>query len=237
MNKLTIDIGNTGIKIALFQAQQLSWYKNFAALSAIELQQLMDENQVQHAIVSNVSAYSLSELEQVKGLIILSPRLKMPFENLYASPETLGADRMALAAATQFFYKGKNCVVFDAGTCLTMDLVNNQGQYMGGFISPGLQMRLNSMHHFTGKLPLLTAELPEQFIGNTTASCMQSGAYHGMVAEIEQCINQLKTQFPDLQVLLCGGNAELLSKQLKSPLFVEKNLLMYGLHLILDLNV
>jgi type III pantothenate kinase len=66
---------------------------------------------------------------------------------------------------------------------------------------------------------------------------MQSGAYHGLIAEIEQSIQQLKTQFSDLQVILCGGNAELLSKQLKSPLFVEKNLLMYGLHLILDLNV
>jgi len=237
MNKFTIDIGNTGIKIALFQNQQMAWCKHIADLSPEQLEQLMEAHQVKHVIASNVSARSMSAFMQVKGFVLLSPNLKMPFENLYASPETLGADRMALAAASQFFQKGKNCMVFDAGTCLTMDLVNNQGQYLGGFISPGLQMRLNSMHQFTGKLPQLTAVMPEHLIGNTTAACMQSGAYHGMIAEIEQSIQQLKTQFTNLQVILCGGNAELLSKQLKSPLFVEKNLLMYGLHLILDLNV
>jgi len=237
MNKLTIDIGNTGIKIALFQNQQLVWCRHFADLSPEHLEQLMEDHQVKHAIASNVSARSMSAFTQVKGFVLLSSSLKMPFENLYASPETLGADRMALAAATQFFYKGKNCMVFDAGTCLTMDFVNNQGQYLGGFISPGLQMRLNSMHQFTGKLPQLTADMSAHLIGNSTAACMQSGAYHGMIAEIEHSIQQLKTQFSDLQVILCGGNAELLSKQLKSPLFVEKNMLMYGLHLILDLNV
>ena len=97
----------------LFQNQQLVWCRHFADVSPEHLEQLMEDHQVKHAIASNVSARSMSAFLQVKGFVLLSPSLKMPFENLYASPETLGADRMALAAATQFFHKGKNCMVFD----------------------------------------------------------------------------------------------------------------------------
>lgn len=237
MNKLTIDIGNTFTKVALFQEQSLVWCQSFPEIEAASLQKLMDEHLVQHAIASNVSAKNLSEFHSIKGFVNLTQELKMPFKNLYASPETLGPDRMALAAATQFFFKGKNCVVFDAGTCLTLDLVTANQEYLGGTISPGLQMRLNSMHHFTGKLPQLNATMPANLIADNTFNCMQSGAYYGMIGEIEYGIQQLRNQYPELQVMLSGGNAELLSKQLKSPLFVEKNLLMFGLHLILDLNV
>ncbi len=237
MNKLTIDIGNTLIKVALFKDAEMEWCMPFNQLEANQLQLLMHTHQVKHVIASNVSAASTLTFEQIEGFVKLTPHLKLPFVNYYESPETLGSDRMALAAATQYYFKGKPCVVFDAGTCLTLDLVTADQIYLGGIISPGLQMRLNGMHYFTGKLPQLTAAFVENKIGANTIDCMQSGAYFGMIAEIEYHIQALKAKYPDLQVLLCGGNAELLSKQLKSPLFVEKNLLMYGLHLILDLNV
>ncbi len=237
MNKLTIDIGNTLIKVALFKNAKLEWCMPFDQLDANQLQLLMHTHQVTHVIASNVSASSMLSFEQIKGFVKLTPQLKLPFINHYNSPETLGPDRLALAAATQFFFKGKACAVFDAGTCLTLDVVTANHVYLGGVISPGLQMRLNGMHHFTGKLPQLTATFAENEIGTSTIDCMLSGAYYGIIGEIEYHIQALKAKYPDLQVLLCGGNAELLSKQLKSPLFVEKNLLMYGLHLILDLNV
>lgn len=237
MNKLTVDIGNTSTKVALFKGSQLEWCKTFDNLVATELQMLMDVNNVNHAIASNVTSKSVEDFTSIKGLLLLNHDLKLPFINKYSSPTTLGTDRIALAAATQYFHKGKSCLVFDAGTCLTLDLVNAKNEYIGGTISPGLQMRLNSMHHFTGKLPLFAAKIPEVQIGTNTMDCMQSGAYFGMIAEIEYHIQALRVQYPDLQVLLCGGNAELLSKQLKSPLFVERNLMMYGLHLILQLNV
>eukprot|EP01034_Spumella_vulgaris_P018100 gene18100-23108_t len=128
----------------------------------------------------------------------------------YHTPETLGPDRLAVAIGGYSLYPGQNVLVLDFGTCLKCDFVSHSGRYEGGSISPGLQMRFKAMHTFTAKLPLLNR--PENFpphpIGRSTAESMQNGVLLGMLAEAEGMVGRYRELYPDVQVLVTGGDAE-----------------------------
>jgi type III pantothenate kinase len=160
----------------------------------------------------------------------------MPFKNLYGTPKTLGVDRLALVSAASAQFSGKDVLVIDAGTCITYDFITKENSYLGGAISPGLRMRYQALNNLTAHLPLLDTKRPDHFIGQSTEQAIHSGVVFGVLNEMEGVIEAYKEKYSDLTVILTGGDANFLSKQLKSSIFANSNFLLEGLNHILQFN-
>lgn len=237
--QLVIDIGNTSTKAALFDQHTLISRFSFATLGPAELQSLLSQP-VSSCIFSSVVASDPQLIEQLNSktrLHVLSAASRLPFNNLYQTPLTLGTDRIANIAGAVSLYPSSSCLVVDAGTCLKMDVVDAGANYLGGSISPGVSMRFRSMHEFTGKLPLAgTENANSDWIGNSTMTCLQTGVLTGMGLEMEGYIQLCKTRFEKLQVILTGGDAHLFEPALKNSIFASPDLTLTGLNKILILN-
>lgn len=184
-----------------------------------------------YASVGELSAELLHLLENTWQLTRFSTGLKTPLTLGYHTPDTLGPDRLATAIGGFSLYPGSDVLVLDFGTCLKFDFVDRAARYEGGSISPGLQMRFKAMHTFTAKLPLLTQ--PENFpahpVGRSTTESMQNGVLLGMLAEAEGMIGFYRRLYPDVKVLITGGDAEVFEGHLKNAIFVRQNLALLGL--------
>ena len=193
---LIIDIGNTRTKIAVFNGCEMIHTESFTNKIAVsESLNVAKKYTCSHAIISSVGAVKKEAWEILSSKIkvhILSYKSKLPFVNSYATPKTLGADRMALAAAAASKFPHKNVLVIDAGTCITYDFVNSKTHYLGGAISLGIQMRYKALHNFTEKLPLLLPKNTNQLYGNTTEDSIHLGVVNGLVYEIEGVVNSYK---------------------------------------------
>jgi len=238
---LIIDAGNTFVKMAVFDNGNMLHIKSKKVSQLVKTVEniLVDFPKIQQAIISSVvvlEEHTLQELLKLVSIQILGANTNLPFDNTYATPETLGVDRMALAAAACALFPKRNCLVIDAGTCVTYDLINSKGIYLGGAISPGINMRYKALNNQTSKLPLLEIEEPESLIGNTTASSIHSGVVNGVCAEIDGVIDQYLTRYEDLTVILTGGDSLFLSKRLKNTIFAHSNFLLEGLNYLLDYN-
>jgi type III pantothenate kinase len=168
--------------------------------------------------------------------LFLNANLKMPFINKYETPNTLGADRLALVAGGLFIYPNKPILIIDVGTCLTFDFVSEKGVYYGGSISPGLQMRLNALHTLTGKLPLVSLGEPKDLIGKSTKESMLSGVVNGIQIEIDGIIDWYKLRYPQVKTILTGGDSAFFDKKLKNSIFADADILLKGMHFILEHN-
>jgi len=238
---LIIDVGNSFIKVAVFKADKVVEVAQTVESDFLKKISNIFEN---HPSIAKIMVSSVGKLSDayIEGLSVFAPVLilnknsKLPFKNEYATPNTLGVDRIALVAAAFYAYPQKNCLVIDAGTCITYDFLDEKGVYKGGAISPGIRMRYKAMHAFTAKLPLIDSFGLENFIGNSTETCMISGVINGTVNEIEATILQYQRKFKDLTVILTGGDSHFLSKRLKSSIFAHPNFLMEGVNYILELN-
>ncbi len=238
---LIIDVGNTYAKLAVFEQGRMVFKKTVETNNILkeirEIQKKYDLNQ--KAIVSSVGKIDKKALEYLGkafNLQILSHETDVPFKNLYATPKTLGIDRIALVCASVEQFPDKNVLIIDAGTCITFDFINADNEYLGGAISPGIQMRYRALHNQTANLPLLEMEVPDDIIGTSTASSIHSGVIYGVLNEIEGNVNAYSDKYSDLTVILTGGDAKLLSKQLKSSIFANSNFLLEGLNFILQFN-
>lgn len=240
--QLAVDIGNSRIKSALFNNNKLisSQVSDLDAVYVIK--NYVDENpEINAIIISSVRKSidpNLIPIPESIHHIMLDHETPLPIKNNYESPETLGHDRLALAVGATVHSPSCNCLVVDAGTCLTMDIIDDKGQYLGGTISPGIQLRLNSMHSGTANLPEIMFDhvLPEQ-IGRDTIKCMKSGAVNGLINELRGTIKVLDTQFDNLQIIFTGGDAKIFDNELKSGIFADPNLLLRGLNQILLYNI
>lgn len=238
---LVIDIGNTATKLAVFQGQTLVFDEVVEKASLI--QQVKETfgryPNIGQAIVSSVGDFDEKERAALSifcTVHFLDHNLPTPFKNSYATPQSLGVDRIALAAAAFYQNPHGNTLVIDAGTCITYDMVNDYDEYLGGAISPGVQMRYKAMHEQTTQLPLLTKEVPTDLIGNSTETSMHSGVVHGVCAEIDGLIDQYKSRFRHLTVILTGGDSQFLSKRLKNTIFADSKFLLRGLNCLLEYN-
>jgi len=238
---LVIDIGNTLVKMAVFQGDILIKKKISLKLDFLKnLEELEQKYQKPgNIILSSVSKTPLKwlqKLEEGSKLLFLNQQLPQVFTNLYLSPNTLGNDRIALVSAASKHFPTENVLVIDSGTCITYDFKNNKNEYIGGAISPGLEMRYKAMHNYTENLPLLDNEEEITLIGNTTNSCMHSGVVYGVTFEIDGIIAAYQAQYKDLTVILTGGDAQFLYKRLKNSIFANSNFLLEGLNYILEFN-
>ena len=239
---LVVDLGNTFAKIAVFQNYRvLETFKVPKGEKNKKIEKIFQQySKIEFSILSSVlkDDNSIKKILQKHSILYyLDSNLKLPFNNRYASPQTLGKDRIALAAAAVNDYSGKNCLVIDAGTCVTYDVINDKSEYLGGGISPGLQMRFNAVHKFTEKLPLIKSDSNHlKLVGDSTEEGLKSGIYFGFAAEIDGMISQYKSEFKDLTVILTGGDLLFLSKRLKNSIFANSNFLLEGLNHILEYN-
>lgn len=238
---LVIDIGNTLVKMAVFQGDKLIKKKTSLKQNFFKNLEELDQSfpNIEDVLLSSVSKTPskwLQKLQEDYKVIVLDQELPQVFQNAYATPKTLGNDRIALVSAACKSYPTQNVLVIDAGTCITFDFKNAENRYFGGAISPGLQMRFQAMHTFTENLPLLEPEEEVELIGNTTVKSMQSGVVTGIIAEIEGVISRYNSQFEDLTIILTGGDAQFLCKRLKNSIFANSNFLLEGLNYILEFN-
>ena len=237
---LIVDIGNTAIKIAVANGENIEEPRSVTSWND-GIEQWLECYSIDAAIISSVSDEPEAMLQWIDAhcprVIHLSHTTPLPFSITYDTPNTLGLDRIAAVAGAQTLAPNNSTLlVIDAGTAITYEVIV-ANQYLGGNISPGVQMRLRALHQLTARLPLVTAEGDTPNIGYNTETAIRAGVVGGIVHEIEGYINEIKKKYPDVLIFLTGGDVFLLASQLKNRIFADKFIVIKGLNRILNHNV
>jgi type III pantothenate kinase len=232
---LTVDVGNTRIKAAVFEGDILLQHFVFVKEEIQKnikniLKTFTNTAHLVVASVGNVEKESFLEFEKEVKVHFVSHNDRFPYVNGYETPQTLGIDRMVLAAGATLQFPGQNRLVIDAGTCVTFDFINERDEYLGGAIAPGLQLRYKSLHDFTAKLPLLSLESPKDVVGRSTTESIHSGVVNGLVYEIDGFIDEYRAICSNFIIILTGGDTEFLAKRLKNTIFANSNFLLESLN-------
>ncbi len=238
---LCIDWGNTNIKAAIFDNGTL---KKAFTLSEdnllVEVAGILDAHKPEKAILCAVVdgteqlAYLLKE--SVKTYVKLDGYTSTPIYNAYATPETLGPDRIALVTAANALFPDRNNLVICAGTCITYNHIQKTKTFRGGSISPGLHMRFKAMHDYTKQLPEVSPDGDLVLLGYDTETGLRSGAVYGMALEIDGIIGEYESKYPDFNAILTGGDAPFFADKIKSKIFADPDLLLKGLNIIVNHN-
>jgi type III pantothenate kinase len=240
MKVLCLDFGNTFCKSAIIDDSKIITTNQFLLKDAFQnIKNILTNFPTTHSILSSVLHPQLELIDYLKKHTIyieLTEHTKLPYINLYHSPSTLGKDRLAVMAAAWSQFPNQNTLVICAGTCVTYNFINNKNEFLGGGISPGLQMRLKAMQHFTQKLPLAENKQTPALIGIDTISSLQSGAINGLGAEIDGIIAQYELVFKKINVVLTGGDRLQLALLLKRRIFADADFLFKGLYTILQFH-
>ena len=235
---LIIDIGNTNAKLALFEGDSMLHVFLDSNKSLSHLEEIVAKYPVARGIIATVISLSETILERLSKLSVpllwLNEKTPLPIINLYETPETLGYDRIAAVVAANYEYPGKDILVIDAGTALTYEFIDSKGQYHGGNISLGVQMRFKALNQFTGKLPLVQPVGRMLTLGKDTDTAIRSGVLKGVEYEISGYINALKHKYPELLVFLTGGDDFSFDTTIKSIIFADRYLVLKGLNRILN---
>ena len=234
---ITIDVGNSRIKVAVFEQDILL---DLIVVDPNEALPFFSEIFIQYpkiekALFSSVGKFDnhvLDFIQKQVDTLVINQHTKFPFSNHYATPETLGIDRMVLAAGATIMFPNKNRLVIDAGTCVTYDFVDQDNRYFGGAISPGISMRYKSLNDYTENLHWLEKKEVDALVGNSSEESIHSGIINGLTFEIDGFISQYFHKYPDLTVILTGGDAEFLAKRLKNTIFAHSNFLSESLRLL-----
>ena len=242
---LVVDVGNTLVKYGIYNFRHklvISKSVHKASFFA-ELNCIFDAYpQISNSILSasgRVEANWSAFLTQKTKHIQFTHQTPIPIQNNYQSPKTLGLDRIALAVSAKHSYPNKNSLVVDLGTCITYDFISKNGDYEGGAISPGIEMRFKAMNTFTANLPLVDEkiEMPKKFLGKTTLDCLKIGVLQGVIYEIEGFSKQYSAYNEYLTLILTGGNAQMLVERVKNSIFANLNFQLSGLYQILIYNI
>ncbi len=238
-NTLCFDFGNTRRKCAVFNNEEIQKVIVLKDDSNETIQTLIDQYTPGKSILSSVIDHNTG-MEEILGSQTRFHKLnhltKLDFTTPVGKPETIGADRLALTAAAVHFYPGKNNLVIGLGTCITYNFINKYKELIGGSISPGMEMRLKSLNHYTAMLPLVDADSNVPLIGYDTKTNMLSGVILGMAYEMDGFINDYAKKFDNFNVLLTGGDIVHLASHLKNKIFADPDLIFRGLYAISEIN-
>jgi type III pantothenate kinase len=232
---LTLDIGNTRIKGAVFENDNIvgSFVKPAKNILP-EVKKIFEKfPEIDNVVSSSVSHNAknlLSDAGYEGKITEIHHGSAFPFVNAYATPQTLGVDRMVLSAGATLMFPSQPRLVIDAGTCVTYDFVDADNIYHGGAISPGLRMRYEAMHMQTARLPLLSTYEPTGITGDSTAMAMHSGAVNGLRFEIDGFVSAYCLRHPNIIIILTGGDSDFLAKRLKNTIFANSNFLLESLN-------
>lgn len=231
-----VDAGNTRIKLAVFYGDEIETVSRFTLEQHDAFWAAVDGPNITEIFISSV----LSEIDNQRFFNRDSVRFfhssdQLPVVLDYETPLSLGLDRLANAAAIQHLQPEGVKVSIDLGTCVKFDVVDERGHYLGGSISPGLEMRYAALNHFTGKLPLLQPT-KLQLVGRNTQDSMHSGVVQGMQGELNHFVNSYLQEYQGLTFFVTGGDAKFFDFPSKSNIFALENLTLKGLFYIYKLN-
>ena len=236
---LTIDIGNTKAKYAVFNDKNIVETNVFNPISD-DLKHLLQQHpNINKGIISSVGGMVQDCLQQLGDIkiIVLNSNTKLPFALTYKEKTKIGADRLALVAAAYAEKPHQNSLVIDIGTCITYDILTADDRHLGGPISPGMQLRFKAMHEHTALLPLCEPTRNElKIVCDDTVECLQSGVQLGVLHEIKEFIELYSLKFNNLNVFISGGDNIFLQNKLKSCTFASSNFMFNGLKFILEYN-
>ncbi len=236
---ICLDFGNTRLKSALFINDQLTEVIHLRENVTEHLLQIIKYAQPQFSILSSVINHS-SEIETLLAANTdfhkLSNLSKLPFTVPVGKPETVGADRLAIAAAAVHYYPNKNNLMIALGSCITYNFINSLNQLIGGSISPGIEIRFKSLNDYTAKLPLVKSDWNVPLIGYDTITNIQSGVVLGMAKEIDGIVDSYEERFGNFNAVLTGGDLLFIAPHLKRKIFSDPELLFKGLYAISRYN-
>ena len=240
MITICLDFGNTRLKCAVFENDNIKTTIVLNEDPVTDLQTVIKEYKPERSILSSVVNHS----EEIENILEKQTRFhklnyqsKIPFTIPVGKPETVGADRLAIAAASVFLFPGKNNLAIGLGSCITFNFINQFHELLGGSITPGMEMRFKAMHQFTAKLPMTEADWNVPLIGYDTKTNLQSGVVLGMASEIDGIIDLYKKRYSNFNVLLTGGDIAFFEPHLKNEIFADPDLIFKGLYAISQINV
>ena len=239
MKTLCFDFGNTRLKVAVFTDDVLTDEITLPNDELFTIERLLAIHKPEKTILASVIHHNPA-IEKVLATNSkfhkLSANTKANFTAAVGRPETIGADRLALCAAAAHYFPGKNNLVIGMGTCITYNFINQYQEFLGGSISPGMEMRFKAMQVFTAKLPQVHAEWNFPLIGYDTKTNMQSGVIAGITYEIAGFIDSYEAKYSNFNVVLTGGDTGYFAGQLKNKIFADSNFLFKGLYALSELN-
>jgi type III pantothenate kinase len=236
---LCFDFGNTRKKVAVFNEAAIEKVIVLPDDSIETIQPLINEFQPTKSILSSVIDHNtaIEELLASKTKFHkLSHLTRVSFTTPVGKPETIGADRLALCAAAVHYYPTTNNLVIGMGSCVTYNFINKYHEFVGGAISPGLEMRLKALNYYTAKLPLVKADSNLPLIGYDTTTNILTGVVLGLAKEIDGFIEAYRERFRNFNVLLTGGDIVYLGSHLKNKIFADPDLIFKGLYAISEVN-
>lgn len=239
MTTLCLDFGNTLRKGVIFSGDNLNEEFYFKENSITEFTDVLDKYQPDRCILSSVIDHDQSIetlLRSRTAFHKLSSGSRLPFTIAVSKKETIGTDRIALMSASAKYFPSKNSLIVGIGTCITYNFINQYNQFLGGSISPGMEMRFRSMHEYTSRLPLVASTYNYPFTGYDTVTNMQSGVINGIIAELEGIIGKYEERYGNFNVLLTGGHSAYFAGQLKKKIFADFNFLFKGLYALSEIN-
>jgi len=233
---IAIDSGNTSSKIGVFKEGKLvNIFEKRSYESLIQQAKILDPDQIIIATVNYPLQELIKDLSSYKIFSVTNKTL-IPIKIKYNTPETLGIDRIALSVGAWNEFPNRNILIIDSGTCITYDFVNSKGYFLGGGISPGMDIKLKSLHQYTANLPLVKLTENPELIGDSTENSILSGVVHGTYAEISGIIKLFTDKFTDIIVVFSGGNVKFFETKLKDRIFAIPNLVLRGLYSIFLYN-
>lgn len=237
---LVVDQGNTVCKIAICDKERVLKSYSLPKFSLLDAKHIIEKNKdIDSVIYSSVGVHNKSLYrflsDKAKTHICLGSDTPVPL-NVKYNRETLGSDRLAAAVAGYYLSKGSEILIVDSGTAITFERVTSEGVYLGGNISPGVDTRLKSLHHFTSRLPLVTSISMRGNIGDNTKDAITIGVMKGVYFEIDGYIDELKREHPDATVIVTGGYSYCMKNKLRNNVYIMPNLVLLGLNLILEYN-
>ena len=236
---LCFDFGNTRMKVGFFDRDILKETMVLENDGVETIEKLINRFSPQKAILSSVINHN-PEIETLlakrTSFHKLTHLTQLPFTTPVGKPETIGADRLALAAAAGHFYPGKHNLVIGLGTCITYNFINKNKELIGGAISPGLEMRLKALNHYTAKLPLEKADWNVPLVGYDTRTNILTGVVMGMAMEINGFTDAYARKYSNFNVVLTGGDIVYLASHIKSKIFADSELIFKGLYALSEVN-
>jgi type III pantothenate kinase len=236
---LCFDFGNTRLKVAVFAGELIKEIIVLQDDSVSTIHQLLDTFAPQKTILSSVINHN-TDIEKLFGERSIFHKLthltKVNFTTPVGAPQSIGADRLALSAAAVHFFPMQNNLVISLGSCITTNFINQQHQFIGGSISPGMEMRFKSLNVFTAKLPQVDPIWNYPLLGYDTATNILSGVLNGISFEIDGFIDAFEAKYKNFNIILTGGNTEHFAQRLKSRIFADNNFLFKGLYALSEIN-
>jgi type III pantothenate kinase len=236
---LCFDFGNTRLKCAIFNNDEIKDVITLTDDSDETINNLIRVYKPNKSILSSVINHN-AEIENILSAKTkfhkLTHQSKLSFTTPVGKPETIGADRLALIAGAVHFYANKHNLIIGLGSCITYNFVDKFHTFLGGGISPGLEMRFKAMHEFTAKLPLIKVDSIFPLVGYDTKTNILSGVILGMSKEIDGMIDEYALRYSNFNVHLTGGDMGFFVPHLKNKIFASPHLIYKGLYAISEAN-